>query len=119
MGPCFNTEIRRGVRLTCRSYTVNERHYLTDFSTWDEQFRDWRAAEISLELHQEHLDVIDFLREAYRTHKRHPVIRMVTSHLANRYGQDKGTIKYFHTLFPGDIHQAFLVAGLPMQDSCC
>lgn len=119
METCFNPEIRREVRLADKTYTVNDRYYLTDFGEWDEQFRDWLAAKINLELCQEHLDVIDFLRQTYHTHKRHPVIRMVTSDLAQRYGQDKGTVKFFHTLFPGGIHQAFLIAGLPMQDSCC
>jgi len=47
------------------------------------------------------------------------VIRKITEELAKQFGQEKGTIKYFHALFLGGIHQAFLIAGLPMQDSCC
>lgn len=119
MEGCFNPEIRREVRLTDKTYLVNDRYYLIDFSTWDEQLRDWLAEKEDLVLHREHLTVIEFLREAYSKNKRHPVIRMVTADLARRYEKEKGTAKYFHRLFPGGIHQAFLVAGLPMQDSCC
>ncbi|NNK56915.1 MAG: TusE/DsrC/DsvC family sulfur relay protein [Desulfofustis sp.] len=119
MEACFNPEIRREVRLTDKTYLVNDRYYLIDFSAWDEQLRDWLAEKTDLELQPEHLAVIDFLRESYRQNKRHPVIRTVTSDLARRYATEKGTVKYFHTLFPGGIHQAYLLAGLPMQDSCC
>jgi sulfur relay (sulfurtransferase) DsrC/TusE family protein len=44
---------------------------------------------------------------------------MVTTELNNQLGAEKGSVRYFHTLFPGGIHQAFLIAGLPMMDSCC
>lgn len=119
MEACFNPEIRRQVRLKNKIYIVNDRYYLTDFNQWDERIRDWLAEQADLELQQEHIAVIDFLRASYERSRRHPVIRMVTSDLARVYGKNKGTVKFFHTLFPGGIHQAFLLAGLPMQDSCC
>lgn len=119
MEACFNPEIRREIRLSDKTYLVNDCYYLIDFNTWDEQLRDFLAEKANLQLRREHLAVIEFLRESYRRDKRHPVIRMVTSNLAHSFAKEKGTVKYFHTLFPSGIHQAFLVAGLPMQDSCC
>ena len=119
METCFNPEIRRELRFADKTYVVNDRYFLIDYDEWDEQFRDWLAEKESITLQPEHLTAIKSLRESYAKYKRHPVIRMVTSDLAHNYGQVKGTVKYFHTLFPGGIHQAFLLAGLPMQDSCC
>ena len=119
METCFNPEIRREVRLTDKTYLVNDRYYLIDFNAWDEQLRDWLAEKADLTLRPEHLTVIVILRESFSQNKRHPVIRLVTSNLARIYAKEKGTVQYFHTLFPGGIHQAYLLAGLPMQDSCC
>lgn len=119
MKACFNPEVRREVRLGQKKYELNDRCYLIEFGDWDEQIRDWLAEKEQIELQQEHLSVISSIREAYTKYKRHPVIRTVTTVLADRYGEEKGTVRYFHSLFPGGIHQAFLVAGLPMQDSCC
>ena len=99
---------------------TDPQHTETPFVAWAGlDGRVLYAEKANLELHREHLAVIEFLRESYRRDKRHPVIRMVTSNLAHSFAKEKGTVKYFHTLFPGGIHQAFLVAGLPMQDSCC
>lgn len=55
----------------------------------------------------------------YEENKVHPVIRMITGALAKSLGSEKGTIKYFHNLFPVGIHQAFRIAGLPVKHSCC
>lgn len=116
---CVDPCITKNIDLGGKSYLVNERNYLRKFGDWDEQIRDWLASEERIELSPERLYVIDLLRELFAKNERHPVIRMVTTNITHRFGAEKGTVKYFHTLFPGGLHQAFLIAGLPMQDSCC
>lgn len=116
---CFDPGVSRGIRLGPNEYHLNDKYYVTDFSEWDALLRDWLAAHEKLVLGEEHLHVLAFLRTSYEKSKRHPVIRMVTAELSIRFGAEKGSVKYFHTLFPGGIHQAFLIGGLPMQDSCC
>jgi tRNA 2-thiouridine synthesizing protein E len=116
---CFNPEITREIKILSHKYIVNDRYYLVDFSTWDEEIRDWLANKEGLVIDNENSHVINHLRYLYSQNKRHPAPREVTSELSKQFGAPKGTTKYFHTLFPKGIHQAYLVAGLPMQDSCC
>lgn len=116
---CVDPTISKTVALGKKHYLVNEKNYLKDFSEWDEQIRDWLALQEKIELGPEHLQAIALLRHAFSLKKIHPVLRTITAELGKLYGVDKGTVKYFHQLFPGGIHQAFLLAGIPMQDSCC
>lgn len=116
---CFDPSIDKWISLGGQQYLLNERNYLKDFTGWDEQIRDWLATEEQIVLGPEHLGAIAFLRASFEEHRKHPMIRMVTAEIARLFGAGKGTIQYFHRLFPGGIHQAFLIAGLPMQDSCC
>lgn len=116
---CFNPEIKREIEIKSKKYSVNDRYYLIDFSAWDEKIRDWLANKEEIAICPEHLHVINHLRSLYSQNKRHPPIRAVTLELSKKFGADKGTTKYFHKLFPKGIHQAYLIAGIPMQDSCC
>lgn len=116
---CFDPQIVRTVTLENKNYVMNDRFYLVDFHEWDPQVQDWLAEKENLALNEEHLHILKYLRTTFRNSEKHPTIRMVTGDFGRLFGSSKGTVKYFHTLFPGGIHQAFLVAGLPMQDSCC
>ncbi|BHH86014.1 TusE/DsrC/DsvC family sulfur relay protein [Desulforhopalus sp. 52FAK] len=116
---CFNPEIKRDIHISSHTYVVNDKYYLIDFSAWDKEIRDWLANKERLTLGDEHMHAINYLRTTYGQHYRHPSLRAVTSELSKEFGAPKGTPGYFHTLFPKGIHQAYLVAGLPMQDSCC
>ncbi len=116
---CFDPKINRTISLDSKDYLLNDKFYLKDFSAWDINIRDWLASQEKLELTEEHHYAMKFLRDYFTKTKVHPVVRTVTSELKKQFGDDKGTVKYFHYLFPGGVHQAFLVAGLPMVDSCC
>lgn len=116
---CFNPKISREIKISSKKYLVNDKYYVFDLSAWDEDLSDWLADKEGISLNQEHLHIISHLREMFEIYKRHPVMRTATSELKKCFGAEKGTVKYFHTLFPKGIHQAFLIAGIPMQDSCC
>jgi TusE/DsrC/DsvC family sulfur relay protein len=116
---CFDPSISRTVTIGEKIYFTNDRYYLVNFSDWDEQIRDWLASKENIILEPEHHCVIQFLRANYTRTKSHPVVRTVTAELKEQFGKDKGSVKFFHSLFPLGLHQAFLIAGLPMQDSCC
>lgn len=116
---CFDPSVTKNVELGAKCYLLNEKNYLKNFDDWDEQIRDWLAMIEKIELRQDHLYIIELLRNLYFKNKKHPILRMVTTDITIQLGAEKGTVKYFHRLYPGGIHQAFLIAGLPMQDSCC
>ena len=116
---CYDPTIIRSVTLQLKTFLLGDKFYLRSFSDWDENIRDWLAQKENIDLNHEHLVVIESLRKNYTNYNKHPAVRMVTTELTNQLGADKGSVKYFHNLFPGGIHQAFLIAGLPMMDSCC
>lgn len=116
---CFDPKICRTISLGSKEYVLNDKFYLKNSDTWDDNIRDWLAAKEGISITSEHHFVTEILRNDYAKKGVHPVIRTVTSELKRKFGAEKGTVKYFHSLYPGGIHQAFLIAGLPMQDSCC
>lgn len=100
-------------------YELDCKGYLLDLARWDHQLRDWFAEREKVQLTDDHHKVIDFMRRYFEENRVHPVVRMITTEMAERLGLEKGNIKYFHILFPSGIHQAFMIAGLPMKHSCC
>jgi tRNA 2-thiouridine synthesizing protein E len=107
------------LELNGKRYELNCKGFLVDMSSWDEQLRDRFAEQEKITLTDEHHMVIDFLRSYFEENNEHPVIRMITADMVEKLGREKGTPKYFHKLFPAGIHQAYLIAGLPMKQSCC
>ncbi len=81
---CVDPEITRQINLGARHYTVNDKNYLRNFAEWDQQFMNWSAAIETIELSQEHLHVINYLRQIFSKNCQHPVIRILTAEVANQ-----------------------------------
>lgn len=101
-----------------KKYLLSGNNQLVDLSEWDHEVRDHIAAKLNLPLTDDHKKVIELIRESFKTRKKHPYVRVVTADMATGMGEEKGTMRYFYTLFPKGIHQAFQIAGLPMQGFC-
>jgi tRNA 2-thiouridine synthesizing protein E len=112
------TTISHYLELNGKKYLLSDNNHLLDLNAWDDQIRDHIADRLNIKLSNDHLTVIQLIRESYTTRKRHPFVRVVTADMAQKMGPDKGTMRYFYSLFPKGIHQAFQVAGLPMQGFC-
>lgn len=106
------------MELNGKKYLLSDSNHLLDLTTWDNQIRDYIANKININLTEDHLKVIELIRESYETRKKHPFVRVVAADMAKEMGPEKGTMRYFYNLFPKGIHQAFQVAGLPMQGFC-
>jgi tRNA 2-thiouridine synthesizing protein E len=106
------------LELNGKRYLLSNNNQLLDLASWDDQIRDYIAEELNIKLSNDHITVIELIRESYKTRRKHPFVRVVTADMAKKMGEDKGTIRYFYNLFPKGIHQAFQVAGLPMQGFC-
>jgi tRNA 2-thiouridine synthesizing protein E len=87
---------------------------LTDLSSWSPQHA-YRQAELEgLELTEEHMDVIYYLRERYRLKGNEDAGREVLRDLEDRY-REYGGRRYLYELFPhGPVSQASRLAGLPL-----
>jgi tRNA 2-thiouridine synthesizing protein E len=106
------------LELNGKRYLLSNNNQLLDLASWDDQIRDYIAEGLNIKLSDDHITVIELIRESYKTRRKHPFVRVVTADMARKMGEDKGTIRYFYNLFPKGIHQAFQVAGLPMQGFC-
>jgi tRNA 2-thiouridine synthesizing protein E len=106
------------LELNGKRYLLSNNNQLLDLASWDDQIRDYIAEELNIKLSNDHITVIELIRESYKTRRKHPFVRVVTADMARKMGEEKGTIRYFYNLFPKGIHQAFQVAGLPMQGFC-
>lgn len=102
-----------------KGYVFDCRGFLVDPAAWNPELRDQLAQQENILLGEDHLMVIRFLRRYYAENEVHPVIRTITTAMTETLGAEKGSIQYFHTLFPVGINQAYRIAGLPVKHSCC
>lgn len=110
--------ISRYKELHGKRYLISDQNYLLDLHSWDHNVRDYIAQKTQISLSEDHIKVIELIRESYKSRKKHPFVRVVTADMAKEMGLEKGTMRYFYDLFPKGIHQAFQLAGLPMQGFC-
>ena len=95
-----------------RPVHVNEEGFLTEFDEWDEALATALAAQIGLDLSEEHLRVIRFLREDYRAQGETPTLRRVTA-------VGGFPTKQLFELFPKKpAKKMAYIAGLPKPRGC-
>ncbi len=93
--------------------------YLLDYTLWDEGMIEVLAADEGIELTDDHLEVIHFVRRFYEEFNTSPAIRMLVKAMEKEYGPEKGNSKYLFTLFrKGPAKQATKLAGLPKPAKC-
>ncbi len=90
---------------------VDAEGYLTDPSAWSETLAIEFARQESIQLTDEHWDVISFMREYYDKHQVIPDVRFAIKHLAARLGKESRN-RIFE-LFPyGYVKQEYRIAGM-------
>jgi dissimilatory sulfite reductase related protein len=98
---------------------TDEEGYLINLSDWDEDVAQNLAKSESVELSENHWEVINFLREYYNEYQIAPAVRVLTKAIGKKLGPDKGNSKYLYELFPyGPAKQACKIAGLPKPTGC-
>ena len=72
------------------------------------------ATQEGLDVNGEHWEVIRFLRDYYVKHGRQASVREMIKYFRTIWGQEKGSNRYLHTLFPdgGPQKQGNRLAGL-------
>ena len=86
---------------------------LTDPATWDEDVARALAAEDGIELTQEHMDVLNYLRSEYLENNEQPMERAINKGMSKIWGK-KVTSKDLYVLFPlAPSKQGNKIAGLP------
>ncbi len=112
------TDLTYMIEINGKKYLVTEKNQLADMQSWDSDICAWMAEKANLKLQDEHRTALEFIRETYRNRDRHPIVRVVAAHLAKKHGAEKGTLRFFYSLFPKGIQQAVILAGVPLQGLC-
>lgn len=85
--------------------------YLVEPADWNEEIAKTLAAEESIQMNDDHWDVIRFMRSYHEEHQLAADARFVIKHLAERMGKDAQ--KKLFELFPyGYVKQACKIAGM-------
>jgi tRNA 2-thiouridine synthesizing protein E len=95
-----------------RELHVDEEGFLTEYDEWDPELANVLASNIGIELTDEHLQIIAFLRDDYRKQGETPTLRRVTA---------VGGVptKRLFQLFPKKpAKKMAYVAGLPKPVGC-
>ena len=84
-----------------------------DTDLWDLSVANIIANSENIQLTDEHIEVLGYLRRTYKKHGRVNHVRSLTQALDAQFAS-KGGIKYLYTLFPeGPVSQCCKVAGIP------
>lgn len=93
--------------------------YLLNFDEWEPGMIEILAKEEAIELTDDHLEVVFFVRSFYEQFNTSPAIRMLVKAIAKEHGPEKGNSKYLFKLFrKGPAKQATKLAGLPKPAKC-
>ena len=88
--------------------------YIVDADQWSEDFVHALAKSEKLELTDEHLEVVKFLRAYYELHRVQCEVRKIVKHFKKHWNAEKATSTYLHRIFPrgGPQKQGNRLAGL-------
>ncbi|QIW10643.1 TusE/DsrC/DsvC family sulfur relay protein [Francisella sp. LA112445] len=101
------------------NYNIDKQGFLIDFETWDIDFCKLAATNEDIDLTEDHMLVISFLRSFYQENKKSPAIRELVKALKEKYGDKIGNSLYLQMLFPvSPAVQAAKLAGLPRPKRC-
>ena len=107
------------IEVNGKSYETDEEGYLINLNEWNMDVAKYIATTESLNMTDNHWEVINFLREYYDEYPIAPAVRVLTKAIGKQLGPDKGNSKYLYELFPyGPAKQACKIAGLPKPTGC-
>ena len=107
------------IEVNGKNFETDEEGYLSNINDWEPGVADVMAKDDSLDLTDEHWEIINFLREYYEEYQIAPAVRVLTKAVGKKMGKDRGNSKYLYSLFPyGPAKQACRYAGLPKPTGC-
>lgn len=102
-----------------QEYPTDSQGYLLDATLWTHELAEFIAQSESLEMTDEHWQVVFFVRDFYLEYNTSPAIRALVKAMEKKYGKEKISSRYLYRLFPkGPAKQATKIAGLPKPARC-
>ncbi len=92
---------------------LDDEGYLLNTNDWSPEVAELLAREMDIELTDERLEIVHFVREQFEERECIPEMRTLLKTLRERHGKETATRKYVYNLFPyGYGQQACKVAGM-------
>ena len=108
-----------GIEVNGTTFETDEEGYLVNLAEWNEDVGTYLAQTESVEMTDQHWEVINFLRDYYNEFQIAPAVRVLTKAIGKKLGAEKGNSQYLYELFPyGPAKQACKIAGLPKPTGC-
>lgn len=102
-----------------QQYPTDAQGYLLDAHLWTRELAAFIAQTESLEMTDEHWQVVFFVRDFYLEYNTSPAMRSLVKAMEKKYGKEKISSRYLYRLFPkGPAKQATKIAGLPKPARC-
>ncbi len=96
-----------------KTIELDDEGYMLDPSDWSMEVAEALAREESMELTEERLEIVHFVRERFEERECIPEMRTLLKVLRERHGKEVATRKYVYRLFPyGYGQQACKIAGM-------
>lgn len=93
--------------------------YLKNLNDWTPEVAIQLGREMSLELSDNHWEIIKAMQKFYRQYEISPAMRPLIKYIGLELGQEKANSIYLMTLFPPSPAKiASKIAGLPRPDNC-
>lgn len=104
----------RGIIIGNHEVLTDSEGYLVNPGEWSEDFARLQAKQEDLQLNSEHWEIIRFQRDWYAKHGQQASVRDMIKHFRKLWGDDRGSNRYLHELFPrgGPQKQGNRLAGL-------
>lgn len=106
------------IQIGDRTIETDEEGYLLDPEAWDEQVAEAIAAAEDIEMTETHWGLVQYFRDFYEEHMRHPSMHELVLTLGKHHGKHfeeaKKYREFLYKLFPtGPVQALCKLAGLP------
>ena len=102
-----------GFNLNGTEIELDDEGYLLNPGDWSPELAELLANSIDIELTDERLEIVNFVREHFEEWECIPELRTLLKTLRDRHGKETATRKYVYNLFPyGYGQQACKIAGM-------
>lgn len=112
---------RAGINMgqTLNDIELDKEGYLKNLNDWSPEIAMQLARRESLELSNNHWEIINTLQKFYRQYEISPAMRPLIKYIGIELGKEKANSIYLMTLFPPSPAKiASKIAGLPRPDNC-
>lgn len=104
---------------TLNGIELDKEGYLKNLNDWSPEIAMQLARQESLELSDNHWEIINTLQKFYRQYEISPAMRPLIKYIGIELGKEKANSIYLMTLFPPSPAKiASKIAGLPRPDNC-